>query len=104
MSLHCRQTPQGSFALSGELDIYNAQEAKNAMRDIIESHQTDVDLSEITEIDFVGIQVLLAAQREAATLNGGLRFQEPSAVVSEAFELLGVEAAFSLPPQGGDVS
>ncbi len=99
MSLHCTKTSQGRFALSGELDIYNASEAKTAMRDIVSNQNAEVDLSQITEIDFVGIQVLLAAKHEAEINNGALRLSEPSPVVSDALELLGVEAVVSTPQE-----
>lgn len=99
MSLQCTKTSQNRFALSGELDIYNAREATAAMREAVGNPEAEVDLSQITAVDFVGIQVLLAARHEAETNHGSLRLTEPSAVVSDALELLGVETAIPIPQE-----
>jgi anti-sigma B factor antagonist len=97
MSLQCTNTSEGRFALSGELDIYNANEAKAVMCDIVSHQDAEVDLSQITEIDFVGVQVLLAAKHEAESNHGALHLNDPSPAVSDALELLGVESVVVLP-------
>lgn len=80
-------------ALSGEVTVFNA----NAVRDQLlgalkETGDLDVDLSEVTEIDTAGVQLILAARREAKARSKAVRFSGCSPVVLDVMGLLGLSA------------
>lgn len=54
-------TEQGCLSVQGELTIYQASTALEAFRGAVESgHFKKLDLSEVTELDSAGLQLLLA--------------------------------------------
>ncbi|URI11709.1 STAS domain-containing protein [Aquincola tertiaricarbonis] len=80
---------QPSLRLDGELTIYRAGELKPVILDAVRrAAEPAIDLSEISEIDTAGVQLLLLARREAASLDRQLALVAPSNAVREAFELL----------------
>lgn len=82
---------EGCLSLDGELTIYRAGELKPVMLEAVRrAAEPAFDLSEVSEIDTAGVQLLLLARREAAALDRRLRLQAPSLAVSEAFALLGL--------------
>lgn len=84
-----------ALRLDGELTIYGAADLKpQLLTAIVAGAATAVDLSEVTEIDTAGVQLLLLARREAASLGGELRLIAPSPAVCEAFSLLALTAHF----------
>lgn len=77
----------------GEMSIYRAQELKQALLDpLLSGVPLEVNLSAVTELDTVGVQLLLLAHRTAQKNQGSLRLLEPSAVVQEVLELLRLTA------------
>tara|TARA_B100001105_G_C22379954_1_gene439185 strand:+ start:1256 stop:1540 length:285 start_codon:yes stop_codon:yes gene_type:complete len=78
-----------ALALDGELTIYRASELKPVMLDAVRrAAEPAFDLSDVSEIDTAGVQLLLLARREAASLDRRLQLRAPSAAVRDAFELL----------------
>ncbi len=81
-------------AIQGEMTIYNAMEQKNKLAEylkpVLELH---LDLSEVSEIDSAGLQLLLWLKQEATQLN---LIQHSQAVV-EVFELLNLASHFGDP-------
>lgn len=74
--------------LDGELTIYRAAELKPVLLDAVRrSPEPRFDLSEVTEIDTAGVQLLLLSRREAASLDRTFALVQPSAAVREAFAL-----------------
>ena len=72
----------------GDLNIFNAAEQRQRLLDAIGAgNQVEVDLSLVSEIDSAGIQLMIAAKREAAARNKPLRFIGHSEAVVDILEL-----------------
>lgn len=89
MSAAADTAVQPALHLEGELTIYRAGELKPVMLDAVRrSPEPAFDLSEVSEIDTAGVQLLLLARREATSLDRRLALLAPSHTVREAFSLL----------------
>lgn len=72
----------------GDLNIFNAAEQRQRLLDALEADdEVEVDLSGVSEIDSAGIQLMVAAKREAANRNKSLRFTGHSPAVFDILEL-----------------
>jgi len=83
--------------ITGELSIYRAAELKPLLLDAIEdggSTPVEVDLSEVSECDIAGLQLLMLAKIAAAQAARELRLLAHSPAVIEVFELLDMAAFF----------
>lgn len=82
--------------LRGEMTIYNAAALKEKLAGVLDHPQRlEIDLSEVTEIDSAGIQLLMLARKECARRGRALTLGNPSDAVAEAFRLLGLAAWFN---------
>jgi anti-sigma B factor antagonist len=80
------------LAVEGEMTIYRAAELKPALLEAVRTHDAPaLDLSAVTEFDSAGLQLLLAARREAARLGKQLAIPAASPAVRDAFALLGMD-------------
>lgn len=93
--------PDTSFdhlALRGELTIYHAESLKTQLLSGLEKvTELEVDLHEVTVLDSAGIQVLMAAKKEAQRRGHSLRLVGHSRPVLDVFELLNLNAFFGDP-------
>lgn len=90
-------SPAGHSALriEGEMTIYRAEELKRALiGPLLNAEQLEVDLSGVTEVDSVGLQLLLLAKRTARSMQGEFRLVGHSPAVLEVFDLLKLAAYF----------
>ncbi|MCX7175230.1 MAG: STAS domain-containing protein [Proteobacteria bacterium] len=72
----------------GDLSIFNAGEQRSRLLDALEAYsEVEVDLSGVSEIDSAGIQLMVAAKREAVNRNKSLRFTNHSPAVFDILEL-----------------
>ena len=72
----------------GDLNIFNATEQRQRLLDALGAGgDVEVDLSQVTEIDTAGMQLMVAAKRDAAARNKTLRFTNHSAAVLDVLEL-----------------
>jgi|JFJP01.1.fsa_nt_gi anti-anti-sigma factor len=86
------------LALEGALTIYRAQELKEQLMSAVQTNpELHLDLSQVTEIDSSGLQVLYLAKREAARANHALRIVAHSDAVREVFDLCNMNAYFGDP-------
>jgi anti-anti-sigma factor len=80
--------------LSGELTIYNALDLRQRCMEIIlhasSGMDARIDMSEVTEIDGSGIQLLVILKRELLTLGMFAKVISWSPVVGETFEFVGI--------------
>lgn len=85
--------------LDGELTIYRAQEIRQALLDALATAgpSLTVDLSGVSEIDSAGMQLLMAARRQALAEGRTLALAEHSPAVVEAFVLFDLAAWFGDP-------
>jgi anti-anti-sigma factor len=84
-----------SLQIDGELGIYRAAEWRDALiAALAEGGDLTLDLTQVTEIDSAGVQLLMAAEKTAQASQRKLHFVGPSAAVLEVFSTLGLEAHF----------
>ena len=83
------------LALEGELTIYTAAEQKARLLDALAgSNELELDLSQVSEVDSAGLQVLILLKREAARAGRPLKFCLHSGPVLEVIELANLSAIF----------
>lgn len=84
--------------IEGEMTIYNALSLKEQLLSALDEERSlEIDLSQVTEIDCAGIQLLILAKKERAHSGKALTLTNHSSAVLDAFELLGLVGWFSDP-------
>jgi anti-anti-sigma factor len=93
------QHKKGRIRVTGEMTIYTAAALSQDLLAALTHHRRTklLDLSEVTEIDTAGLQLLLAARRQAADGGRELLVVEPSRAVRSAIELCGLSALLQAP-------
>lgn len=87
-----------TVSLGGELTIYAAADLKERLVCAIEERDDmEINLSEISEIDTAGLQVLMLAKRHAASLGRSLQLIGHSRTVVELIELYDIAALLGDP-------
>jgi anti-anti-sigma factor len=90
-SVHC-------IHLEGELTIYAAAAVKAGLLDVLAGAvEIEIDLTGVTAIDTAGVQLLIAAKREAAADGVPLRLVGHSAAALELIELYELAGWFGDP-------
>ena len=88
----------GHIAIVGELSIYTALELKDKLlTGLSTTEELELDLSEVSEIDAAGLQLLVMIKQQAAALSKILRFTGHSPVVLELLDLSGLAGFFGDP-------
>jgi anti-anti-sigma factor len=83
-----QQSAGNALRVQGEMTIYRAGElAKSILAKLKKKPATRLDLSEVTEIDSAGLQILLMANRIASAAGSRLQLVAPSACVVEVLAL-----------------
>jgi anti-anti-sigma factor len=84
--------------MTGEMTIYHAAELKGKLLPHLDCcNEMEINLSEVSEIDTAGIQLLLLAKLEALRANKLLRFVAHSPAMLEVLELLNLASHFADP-------
>lgn len=74
--------------VAGEMTIYNAIEIKNGLGQCLGGDgEIHIDLSQVSEIDTSGVQLLLLAKREAHRLKRGFKIVSHSQATRSVCEL-----------------
>ena len=90
--------PLSSIAVDGELTIYRAAELKMQwLAALPPAGALELNLAGVTEIDTVGVQLLILLKQYALATGGELRLVAHSPAVLEIFELLDLAAWFGDP-------
>jgi len=85
------------MALSGEMTIFSALQSKSQLLEASRGNKAlDVDLSQVSEFDVAGLQLIAMMKREALAQGNTLRFVSHSAAVSEVLQLCNLEALFDV--------
>ena len=94
--------PASRLELDGELTIVAAAEQHARVRAFRHESTTvaEVGLSGVTELDTAGLQILLAARREAEQQGTTLTFHDPSGAVRAVFETAHLVAELDAPHPG----
>ena len=76
------------IAIKGEFSIFSAAALRQQLLDALDTgEEVEVDLSAVSEMDSAGMQLMVAAKKEASVRNKALRFTGHSPVVFELVEL-----------------
>jgi anti-anti-sigma factor len=83
----------GALRVQGEMTIYRASEVAQTLFAAVRAHDGDVslDLSEVSEFDTTGLQLVLMARRLAEANGHRLEVVQPSECVSEVLTLCNVD-------------
>jgi anti-sigma B factor antagonist len=82
------QSKRGSVLLSGEMNIYTARETAEKLLPLLRNAKSPaVDLGQVAELDCSGLQILLAARRDAVAAGKDLRILAASAAVRDVLDL-----------------
>jgi anti-anti-sigma factor len=88
------------FSIGGEFNIFTAESNKSRLLHAIRSTTTteiNIDLSNVTEIDTTGLQLMVMAKREAAENGKSVRFTGHSEPVLDLIDLCGLSGFFGDP-------
>lgn len=83
--------------LDGPLTIYDAAGVKGRLQAALEHDDTsalELDLSQVSELDTAGLQLLLFARQESRRLNRPLRILDPNSAVNDVIAFCRLEAFF----------
>jgi anti-sigma B factor antagonist len=84
--------------ISAEMTIYTAIETRDLLQEtLLLCNEIEIDLSEVTEIDSAGLQLLIQVKRQGAGTGLPVRFVAHSPVVQEIIDL------YRLAPEFGDL-
>ncbi|MCQ8182958.1 STAS domain-containing protein [Methylomonas sp. SURF-1] len=84
-----------TLTIEDELTIFTAAEQKNNLLSFLNSgDDLEINLSQVTEMDTAGLQLLVLAKREAARTGKTLRFVMHSKAVLDILELANLTTAF----------
>jgi anti-anti-sigma factor len=85
-------------ALNENMTIYNAVAQKQMLLEALAGCQElDLDLSQVSEIDTAGFQILLLTKREALKANKSVRLTAHSKAVTELLDLYNMGSYFGDP-------
>jgi len=87
------------LALAGEIDLYTAPRLQTELTAALaaaESGQIVVDMSGVEFCDSTGMNVLLAAHRQATEKGGDLTLAAPRAPVRKILEVTGLQSVFTI--------
>lgn len=87
------------MAIAGELTIFAAADLRDHLLEALTNapEALEVNLEDVSEIDSAGLQLMLAAKREAEMRQKTLRFVGHSTSVRELLQLCDLSARLDLP-------
>lgn len=87
------------LALSGEIDLYTAPRLQSELATALagpQHAQVVVDMSGVEFCDSTGVNVLLAAHRDAAERGGDLALAAPRASMRKILQVTGLDGVFTV--------
>lgn len=86
------------FKVPGDMTIYEGVANKNLFLGKLKKHDTiNVDLSNVSEIDSSGLQLMVSMKNDAIKENKMVNFQAHSQAVIELLDLFGMTSYFGDP-------
>ncbi len=83
--------------IEGEMTIFNAIELKESLFDNLAGcSKIDIDLSQVSEMDTAGLQLLFLVKREAALLTKGIKIISHSLATMAVLELYRMKDFFEI--------
>jgi anti-sigma B factor antagonist len=84
--------------LEGEMTIFTAADIRERLlAPLLSCQQLVVDLSQVSELDSAGLQLMVLAKREASSLGKDIHFVEHSSAVLDVLELCELTRYFGDP-------
>ncbi|UGA57483.1 STAS domain-containing protein [Vibrio sp. VB16] len=84
--------------ISDEMTIYTVLEQKNSLLPYLKTgHTIHVDLSDVSELDSAGIQLLIFLKKQALEIGAEFKLQHHSQAVFEVIELFKLTEFFTDP-------
>ena len=84
-----------SIVIQGELTIYTAANEKQHLQSMLDLHDAlEINLSQVSEIDTAGLQVLVLLKREAAKRGKKLSYAMHSKPVIDVLEMTNLTSSF----------
>lgn len=81
----------------GEMNIYKAQENRKVFLSYLRNNKNVIlDLSNVTEFDTTGLQLLMSLKKSLGKLGKELYLRSPSQVVKNILSLLKMEKYFAM--------
>lgn len=91
-------TPDCQFRVDGEMTIYTAADMKARLIPLLaQCPELEIDLSQVSEMDSAGLQLLILAKRECADRNGSLHLVGHSPAVLEVLDMCNMTPFFGDP-------
>jgi anti-sigma B factor antagonist len=89
---------QHKTTIKEDMNIYNASAQKDMLLKALNGCQElDIDLSQVSEMDTAGFQILLLTKREALKANKSVRLTGHSKAVTELIDLYNIAGYFGDP-------
>lgn len=86
------------LAIEGDFTIFVAGTIKARLLEALnEGQEIEIDLSAVSEMDSAGLQLMVAAKREAAAKEKALRFTGHSPAVLSTMDLCNISGHFADP-------
>lgn len=86
------------LSIKNEMTIYTAAEMKKQLVNLLnKSADIELDLSQVSELDTAGLQLLIMAKRECMVFNGHLRLVGHSTAVLSVLDLCNMTQFFGDP-------
>lgn len=87
-----------NIAVSGDLTIYNALEFRKQLADHLSGvDELNIDLSEVSELDTAGVQILALAKRKSEQLGFSMHMDNHSVAVLEVLNIYNMVRYFGDP-------
>ncbi len=87
-----------NITINEDMTIYNAAAQKHMLLDALaDCEELDMDLSQVSEMDTAGFQILLLSKREALKANKTVRLTAHSKAVTELLDLYNMASYFGDP-------
>jgi anti-sigma B factor antagonist len=107
MELKVTSRPQGDYvvmSVDGEIDLYTVPRLRGELAKVLATGELRlvVDLSGVDFCDSTGVNVLLAAHRQARDSGGQLELAAPRPAIRKILKVTGLESVFTVidsPPQ-----
>jgi anti-sigma B factor antagonist len=102
MELKVTSRPQGEcivMSVQGEIDLYTVPRLQRALAEALatgERVRLVVDMSGVDFCDSTGVNVLLAAHRQAREAGGDLELASPRPAVRKILQVTGLETVFTV--------
>ena len=87
-----------SAHIEGDMTIYNAAALKEKLMPVLgDARDLDINLTDVTEIDTAGVQLLMLMKKERAAHGHALSLTDHSSAVLDVFEMMDLVSYFNDP-------